>query len=315
MIERERAAATRLSAARASGEWLRSAETPTHVDLRSDGYVTAVRDQGDCGSCVAFGTVATVEGTTRLQAKDPALDVDLSEAQLFYCYAAAEGRGCSTGWWVDPALDAIRDHGLVGESVFPYVAGDQACRVDDGGPDECRTVESYTSTSAPDRMKAWLATKGPLVACFLVYEDFYAYRSGVYRHVTGAAVGGHCVSIVGFDDDADCWLAKNSWGTGWGERGFFRIAYGECGIDAEMWGVAVPSSDDGSWLTRRIVDGLWVDADSSQAAAHIQGLGWRHLPAGESRGLLVAALAAARTAHAPTDLRLVSEVIREVYVL
>src|SRR5206468_3305820 len=49
----------------------------------------------------------------------------------------------------------------------------------------------------------------------------------------------HCVSVVGYDDVAGCWICKNSWGPGWGDRGFFRIAYGEVGIDASMWGVIV----------------------------------------------------------------------------
>jgi Papain family cysteine protease/Repeat of unknown function (DUF5648) len=88
-------------------------------------------------------------------------------------------------------------------------------------------------------MKVWLSTKGALAACFTVYSDFFAYRSGVYRHVTGGLAGGHCVSIVGYDDAAGCWIAKNSWGAGWGDMGFFRIAYGQCGIDATMWGVTV----------------------------------------------------------------------------
>lgn len=84
-------------------------------------------------------------------------------------------------------------------------------------------------------MKIWLSTRGPLIACFTVFDDFYSYRSGVYRHVWGNIVGGHCISIIGYDDANGCWLCKNSWGAGWGESGFFRIGYGEGGI--ELWQV------------------------------------------------------------------------------
>ena len=76
-------------------------------------------------------------------------------------------------------------------------------------------------------IKDWIASRGAVTGCFLVYDDFFAYRSGVYRHVSGALAGGHCVAIIGYDDAQSCWICKNSWGPGWGDAGFFRIAYGE----------------------------------------------------------------------------------------
>jgi C1A family cysteine protease len=88
-------------------------------------------------------------------------------------------------------------------------------------------------------MKNWISTKGPLSACFSVYDDFYAYTGGIYSHVSGNLVGGHCVSVVGYNDTGQYWICKNSWGTGFGENGFFRIAYVQCGIDARMWAVVV----------------------------------------------------------------------------
>ena len=87
--------------------------------------------------------------------------------------------------------------------------------------------------------KAWLDEKGPLIAVFAVYKDFMEYRSGVYRYVSGNLLGYHAVCCVGYDDEQGCWICKNSWNTGWGESGFFRIGYGEVGIDTEfpMWSV------------------------------------------------------------------------------
>jgi C1A family cysteine protease len=64
-----------------------------------------------------------------------------------------------------------------------------------------------------------------------VFEDFRAYRSGVYEHVVGKEIGLHAVCIVGCDDEAGCWIVKNSWSPAFGENGFFRIKYGECCID------------------------------------------------------------------------------------
>ena len=81
---------------------------PAHAPLPAGDYVTPVRDQKSCGSCVAFGTLAAFESAIRIHDKNPAKAVDLSEADLFYCHAEAEqGRHCSGptgGWWPDAAL-------------------------------------------------------------------------------------------------------------------------------------------------------------------------------------------------------------------
>jgi hypothetical protein len=62
-----------------------------------------------------------------------------------------------------------------------------------------------------------------------VYNDFYAYRSGVYSYTTGSYVGAHAVLTVGYDDEKQAFIVKNSWGSGWGEAGYFMIAYSEVG--------------------------------------------------------------------------------------
>ena len=60
---------------------------------------------------------------------------------------------------------------------------------------------------------------------------------GIYKHVAGEPVGGHCICIVGYDKAARYWIVKNSRGATWGEQGFFRIGFGECAIDSGMLGV------------------------------------------------------------------------------
>ena len=217
---------------------------PASYDLRNVGgrnFVTPVKDQGSCGSCVAFGTCACVECTLRVLANNPGLAADLSEAHLFYCLARAQGRTCggpTGGWWVPAALDAFKNTGVADEACYPYTPGDQNCTglCADWAQRVTKVISWQALTSAAD-MKAWLSTKGALATCFTVYNDFFSYASGIYHHVSGGVAGGHCVCVVGYDDAAKCWICKNSWGSGWGESGFFRIAYGECGIDATMWGV------------------------------------------------------------------------------
>jgi len=69
----------------------------------------------------------------------------------------------------------------------------------------------------------------------IVWKDFYYYKSGVYKHDWGKRVGGHVVTIVGYDDNDQCWIVKNSWGKGWGDDGWFKISY-ELDFIAEWFG-------------------------------------------------------------------------------
>ena len=57
----------------------------------------------------------------------------------------------------------------------------------------------------------------------MVYEDFKYYAGGIYQHQSGKMLGGHSVSIMGYDLNEGYFIAKNSWGEAWGEKGFFRI--------------------------------------------------------------------------------------------
>ncbi len=212
---------------------------PAKFSWRSVGgknYVTPIRDQGDCGSCVAFGVAATIESTARVR-YGANLAIDLSEAQLFYCIGRTSGATCGYGWWPDYALDGAGNPGVTDGHHFPYTAGDQGCGLRSGWQDVVTKVAQWHVIDDVEQMKQWIATKGPLTTCFTVYEDFYDYAGGVYRHVYGAEEGGHCVSVVGYDDTKHCWLAKNSWNTWWGDGGFLQIAYGQCGFDFEMYAV------------------------------------------------------------------------------
>ena len=126
---------------------------------------------------------------------------------------------------------------------------------------------------------------------FRVFDDFYSLGNGIYSHLTGAEVGLHCVEIIGYSETDKCWICKNSWGTNWGDNGFFRIAYGQAGIDTEFpfWtarGVKLPaawrrfelasagsaSTNAGITTVSRIPNSMeawWIGADGS-----VQGAYW-----------------------------------------
>jgi cathepsin B len=98
---------------------------------------------------------------------------------------------------------------------------------------------SYRDDNQTHAMK-YITENGPLSATFTVMEDFPTYRGGIYKHVTGKALGGHAILIVGFgtENGTDYWTVKNSWSSYWGDNGYFRIVRGvdEVGIESHMSG-------------------------------------------------------------------------------
>ncbi len=203
---------------------------PTAIDWRNNGgdYTTPIKDQSSCGSCVSFATIGTIEARMNVACKNPALDPNYSEAYLFYCGC---GNCCGTGWNFAPALDFCKNKGVAKEADFPYTPGNQACKA---GVTPAFKINSWLSVLSIADRKNVLATKGPMVAGMAVYQDFFSYHSGVYKHTTGNLAGYHAVGVVGYNDVQKCWICKNSWGTGWGDSGWFKIGYGECGMDSQF---------------------------------------------------------------------------------
>lgn len=308
----------------------RAVGAPAVYDLRNVGgknFITAIKDQGSCGSCVAFGVCAAMEGTLRVQKNDPTLAIDLSEAHLFYCHGRKQGRNCDNGWIPDAALETCKNVGIVDEGCYAYTAGDQDCTgLCTEWQKRLHKVAEFREFTSTSDVKTWVSTKGPLTACFIVYDDFRYYRSGVYRHVSGEQLGGHCVAIVGYDDNARCWICKNSWGAGWGENGFFKIGYGECGIDTwqvcGVAGVTTPQEQEdedetGQWQRNRLVTALWCNDQPRNGYIYAQSVGWRRLsPASETVFLnLLTQSAAAKAARRPVDFLEQDGAVQELYVL
>lgn len=254
---------------------------PASFDARSVGganYVTPIKNQGGCGSCVAFGTAAAIETTASFTRGQPGLALDLSEQHMFFVLGPATGASCSNGWWPANSFTACRDTGVTFENYMPYQAGGGGTLNADW-PNRLAKIGSFQNlTGNVAAIKQHISTKGAVSACYIVYQDFYSYGGGVYKHISGNQVGGHCVSLVGYDDAAGCWIAKNSWSTGFGEAGFFRIAYGQCGI--ETWGVfGADSVNLRMWFDATVL-GLWSNESADNAYAYLNNLGWNRLAYG-----------------------------------
>lgn len=206
--------------------------------------VHAVRNQASCGSCWAFAASESISDRFCI-ASQGATNVILSPQDLVSC--DTNNFGCQGGY-VDKSWDYIRDNGLVSEECLPYTSGsgDSGTCPWDSAADTCvgsGTFRKYHVSAHGQHVsiaaaKEALSTQGPIEAAFQVYSDFMSYKSGVYRRNSNQLLGGHAVKIVGWGQDTDgteYWIVANSWGTTWGEQGFFRMAFGQCGFEEMLW--------------------------------------------------------------------------------
>jgi C1A family cysteine protease len=210
---------------------------PPSLDWRnnSGNFVTPVRNQGGCGSCWAFATTAALESSVLRAENTPGVDLNLSEQVLISCGSSGgNDAGSCSGGYISYASDYIRNTGLPLETCYPYTGGDGSCG------SACSSYQTstyqivswgYVTTTSPtvSAIREALVSYGPLVTTMDVYDDFFSYSSGVYTHTTGDYAGGHAVLIVGYSDAGQYFIVKNSWGTSWGESGYFKIAYSELG--------------------------------------------------------------------------------------
>ncbi|KRY42887.1 Cathepsin B [Trichinella spiralis] len=125
-------------------------------------------------------------------------------------------------------------------SKCSYTASTPSCKYDcQADYDIPITSEHYHVSSNQYEIMNEIYTHGPVVAGFIVYEDFTYYISGIYQQTTYVAMGGHAIRIIGWGEENGIpyWLIANSWNTTFGEKGFFRIRRGtnECRIESEVY--------------------------------------------------------------------------------
>jgi cathepsin B len=227
-----------------------------------------VRDQSSCGSCWAFGSVASFESRACIATGN---DIKYSPEDTAFCSNA--GFGCQGGnsawnWFKSSGVVTGGDYTDIGsgDTCYPYslapcahhvpaTAKYPACPSSEYPSPSCKkscSESDYSKSYSSDKVRATktmsvrgeqqimqeLVTNGPMYVAFSVYADFPTYKSGVYSHKSGSMLGGHAVTLVGYgvEDGQKYWKIKNSWNEQWGDAGHFKIVRGtdECGIESSV---------------------------------------------------------------------------------
>jgi len=219
---------------------------PKSFDWRPKGAVTAVKNQGQCGSCWSFSATGNIEGQWFLAGHSNNGEiVGLSEQNLVDCdhqcrmYENQQScdAGCEGGLQPNAFTYVIKNQGIDTEASYPYTAEDGTCHY--SAANKGAQISNWTFVSQnEDQMAAYLVAHGPL-AIAADAEEWQFYIWGVFEGPCGTSLD-HGILIVGFGEETDelgfnikYWIVKNSWGADWGLSGYLWIirGVGECGLN------------------------------------------------------------------------------------
>jgi|EP00927_Polykrikos_kofoidii_P011672 cathepsin L len=213
-------------------------DLPKEVDWRNKGVVTPPKNQGGCGSCWAFSATETLESHLAIATGNP--PPVLSPQQIVSCAPNPQhcgGTGGCQGSTQPLAFNYTRGIGITTEESYSYEGVTGTC--DTRKIDPVAINDGFVKLKVNDytALLTAVATKGPIAISVAAGGlEWQLYGGGVLTSC--GFVQDHAVQLVGYgvDGNKEFWLVRNSWGSGWGERGYIRIQrFGEgkepCGID------------------------------------------------------------------------------------
>jgi C1A family cysteine protease len=217
-------------------DYLYSAETavlqtlPRRVDLRAQ--CPPVYDQGQLGSCTANSIAGAVEFDL-MKEKQKSVWIP-SRLFIYYNERVIEGTlGTDSGAQIRDGIKSVAAQGDCPEPLWPYVIAKFATKP----PATCykqakkyKAVQYQRLQQDPSQLKGCLASGFPFIFGFTVYKSFESQQVAKTGHVPmpspkEKAIGGHAVMAVGYDDSQSWFIVRNSWGAGWGMKGYFTLPY------------------------------------------------------------------------------------------
>jgi len=209
---------------------------PTTFDWRDHNGVTAVKNQGQCGSCWAFSATEAIESANILKGKT-STSINLSPQQIVDCDHDFVF-GCNGGRTSGAYAYIIKVGGQEGIVDYPYTAKDGTCEFNSS--DIELSISTYQSIARDESaLQTNLVNIGPLSIC-LDAAHWQDYTSGVLTPLQCCPLGlcklDHCVQLVGYNTTGNYWTVRNSWGTDWGVEGYISLEIGHntCGLLDEI---------------------------------------------------------------------------------
>lgn len=201
---------------------------PASVDYRTSSCLSAVKNQGGCGSCWTFASIAPLEFSACAKYNRQFL---LSEQQLVDC--EPQYRGCDGGWYWS-AWDYLKG-GSEYDYYYPYTGNYGTCRFDRNAIGAYVGSHGMVAKNANAMMTA--LQNGPLAVAFRAVDAIFSYSGGVYYDYGCAGASNHAVTVVGYGNlgGIDHWIVRNSWGASWGTGGYFLIQRGVNMCNIEAW--------------------------------------------------------------------------------
>lgn len=222
------------------------APLPDRASLR--GGMPIVVDQGDLGSCTACATASALEYDRDKQGRP------VNQPSRLFVYYNSRSLEDSVQWdagaEIRDAIKAAARWGAPPEDLWPYSVARFAARPSNvayasGLADRALVYARVDQTTRA--LRATLAAGFPVVVGFNVYPSFMTSAvadTGTVPMPTRdeRLEGGHATLLTGYDHPAGLWLLRNSWGTAWGDDGYFTLPYPylvDPGIAGDFWGKSV----------------------------------------------------------------------------